>query len=124
MKSVSAVRSGRYAVSRLGIDRPNKILCLQGEFMNALLAGDRDSRARISDYLNDIALDPRKAAAHRRDPDAAMAASPLTPDDKAVIESADQDRVYRALSGGGPMAPAAIVAVVVIVNNAYDCKSL
>lgn len=92
--------------------------------MNAMRTDEQVSKERLSDYLNELALNPRAVADYRRDPQSALAASPLTAVERSVLLSADEGRVYRAVNGslgGNPMAPACVV--VVVVSDGCDIAS-
>ena len=82
------------------------------------------SSRRISTYLNDLALNPKKLAAHRRDPAAAMADSPLFTEERAVVERGDEATLYQAITGslGNPMAPAVVVVAVFVIVHNPQCR--
>ena len=90
--------------------------------MNAMRTDEQVSKERLSDYLNELALNPRAVADYRRDPQSALAASPLTAVERSVLLSADEGRVYHTVNGslgGNPVAPACVV-VVVIKNRGFN----
>lgn len=84
--------------------------------MDVATVSRQASRDRIADYLNDLALEPRKIAAFRRDPDGALAESPLAPEERAVVRSADPAQLFHAIDSTVPHA-AAVCVVICVVNT-------
>ncbi|EDN70741.1 hypothetical protein BGP_2340 [Beggiatoa sp. PS] len=58
------------------------------------------SQEQLSDYLNALALDPKRLAIFRRDPQAALANSSLSDAEKSVVASCDEARLHHAISKG------------------------
>jgi hypothetical protein len=92
--------------------------------MSVLLTEERPSQERLSDYLNDLALNPRKLASYRRDPDEALTSSELSSTERDLVLSGDQNKLYGAINGtdGGAIAPAVVAVVIIVVVHNPACK--
>ena len=65
---------------------------------------------RLTPFLVALARDPELYAAWIRQPEAVMVWAGLDPEDRAVLHSQDQNRIYQALFVTSPTAPVAAVA--------------
>lgn len=58
------------------------------------------SPERLSDYLNTLALDPKRLAIFRRDPQVALANSSLSDAEKSIVASGNEASLYHAIAKG------------------------